>query len=177
MRHPHTVGVLVSCVVAVACGPGGTPASPTSPSTSVAPFIVSSPSPHVTGDAPSVWGVWTGVMQLSDCRAAPPSVCKVAPGPRDIRLVVEQRGSSLTGVFSMNEPSVTGLAFTGYVTADGGIAGTAALGGSSRVLVRLSPSGSRFSGEVSDEIWTSGWLTFARHFVVSTPLTRVGPTL
>mgnify|MGYP001199466428 CR=1 FL=1 len=108
---------------------------------------------------------------------APPSVCKVSTTPRDIRLVVEQEGRLLAGVFSMNEPGGPTWPFVGYVTAGGAFAGIATIDGASRVVLRLTTEGWRLSGEVSDEGRTDGRLTFTRHFVVSTPLTRIGPTL
>ena len=177
MRYLRTAGVLVGCLAVIACEQGLTPTAPGAVPTSVSPFIVGSPAPYSGSDAPVFFGVWTGTMQLTDCRAAPPSVCKVSTTPRDIRLVALQQGSTLTGVFSMNEPSAEGWVFAGYVTAGGGIAGTATIDGGSRVLMRLTTDGTRLSGEVADEVWTAGRLTFTRHFVVSTPLTRVGPTL
>ena len=176
VRYLRSAGVLVGCLAAIACEQGLTPTAPSTVPTSVSPFIVGSPAPYTGSDVPSFVGVWTGRMQLTNCRAAPPSVCKVSTTPRDIRLVALQQGSTPTGVFSMNEPSVDGWVFAGYVTAGGGIAGTATIDGGSRVLVRLTSDGTRLSGEVADEGWTDGRLTFTRHFVVSTPLTRVGPT-
>ena len=171
------LSVVVGGLATAACEQGLTPTGPNAVPTSVSAFIASSPPPYTGSGVPVVFGVWTGTMQLTDCRAAPPRVCKVSTTPRDIRLVALQQGSTLTGVFSMNEPSVGGWAFVGYVTASGGIAGTATIEAGSRVLVRLTSDGTRLSGEVADEDWTDGRLTFARHFVVTTPLTRVGPTL
>ena len=177
MRRLFATGALVASLAGAACAGQSTPGTPTAPSPDVAPFIVSSPAPYTGTEAPGIWGVWTGAMHLTDCRAAPPSVCKVAPTPREIRLVIPSPGVTLTGVFTMNEPGGPAWAFAGYVTATGGIAGTATIDGDSRVLVRLTADGPRLSGEVADEVRTNGRLTFTRHFVVSTPLRRVGPTL
>lgn len=177
VRYCSRAGAALGCLAAIACEPGMTPSGPTVASASVPPFIVSSPPPYTGSNVPGVSGVWMGAMQLIDCRAAPPSVCKVSTTPRDIRLVAEQQGATLTGVFSMNEPSGDGWAFAGYVTASGGIAGTATIDGASRVLVRVTSDGTRLSGEVADEVRTDGRLTFTRHFVISMPLTRAGPIL
>ena len=177
LRRLRSTSALVGCLAAVSCEQGLTPTAPTGVPTSVTPFIASSPPPYTGSVVPVLFGVWAGAMQLTDCRAAPPSVCKVSTTPRDIRLVALQQDSTLTGAFSMNEPSVDGWVFAGYVTAGGGIAGTATIDGGSRVIVRLTSDGTRLSGEVADAVWTNGRLTFTRHFVVSTPLTRFGPTL
>ncbi|NJN05405.1 MAG: hypothetical protein HC814_02000 [Rhodobacteraceae bacterium] len=47
-------------LAAGACGEG-LPTAPTVP-TSVAPFIVSSPTPYAGSDAPDFWGVWIGTI-------------------------------------------------------------------------------------------------------------------
>jgi hypothetical protein len=164
------VTALTSCTAA-----GDGPTFPTAALSRVEPFIVGSPAVFTAGPPPDVVGTWIGSILLTACRSVDGLACKAdSASSRAVRLDVAQAGTLVTGTFSMHEPDGPRWPFGGYVTAAGGIAGQVNADAGARIVLRLAPVESGFTGEIADETWSAGALSTTRHFSVAAPLTRIG---
>lgn len=173
--------VLVAALCVEGCGadPVTAPSpSPTATNTTSPPFMLieSYAAPiHVFEGAslPDYTGSWRGQYELKECRAALPAACKDFVSRKDVRLQISQLGVLLKGTIEFEGAA---NAFSGTVTDEAGVGGTATTfrseGSTTSVLIRLTPSNGRFTGDfVMDTHDERGHYMSKRYGVVA-PLTK-----